>query len=280
MLESPEMRSQRDYWKRRLEPRVPRLELPTDYARAARNGRAGGRVASLIDRETAKGLSGLAQRHGTSLFGSVLASICVLLYRYTGRQEIVIGFQSAGRDQHQLEEQVGVYLNTVVLSARLEPAASVAETVSSVGRELLEALRHSDYPFDLLLEEMRQRTPANRSPIFDVQVDYVPDLDPPNPADARPEITITDLSPDAARTKYDISFLIFESDEKLEVVTVYDANLFRRETIETMHQRLAAIQKAFVEDESRTIGEIELFGETTRAAGRRVEVGLRLAERR
>ncbi|HYY96397.1 MAG TPA: amino acid adenylation domain-containing protein, partial [Pyrinomonadaceae bacterium] len=280
MLESPEMRSQRDYWKRRLGPRVPRLELPTDYPRAARNGRAGGRVASLVDRDTAKGLNVLAQRHGTSLFGSVLASICVLLYRYTGQQEIVIGFQSAGRGQPQLEEQVGVYLNTVVLSARLEPAASVAETVSSVGRALLEALRHSDYPFDLLLEEMRQRTPANRSPLFDVQVDYVPDLDPPNPADARPEITITDLSSDAARTKYDISFLIFESAEKLEVVTVYDAHLFRRETIETMHQRLAAIQKAFVEDESRTIGEIELFGETTRAAGKRIEVGLRLAERR
>jgi amino acid adenylation domain-containing protein len=278
MLESPEMRSQRDYWKRRLGPHVPRLELPTDYPHAARNGRAAGRVASLVERDTVKGLSGLARRHGTSLFGAVLASICVLLYRYTGQQEIVIGFQSAGRDRHQLEDQVGVYLNTVVLSARLEPAASIAETVSSVGRALLEALRHGDYPFDLLLEELRPRTPANRSPIFDVQVDYVPDLDQANSADARPEITITDLSQDAAHTKYDISFLIFESADRLEVVTVYDANLFRRETVETMHRRLAAIQKAFLEDEGRMLGEIELFGETTRAAGRRVEVGLRLSK--
>src|ERR1041385_879929 len=123
---------------------------------------------------------------------------------------------------------------------------------------------------------MRQRTPANRSPIFDVQVDYVPDLDPPDPSDAGSELTITDLSPDAARTKYDISFLIFESAEKLEVATVYDAHLFRRETVETMHQRLAAIQKAFVEDESRTIGEIELFVETTRSEEHTSELQSRL----
>jgi len=57
-------------------------------------------------------------------FGAVLASICVLLYRYTGQQEIIAGFQSTGREHHQLEDQIGAYLNTVVLRAMLEPAAA------------------------------------------------------------------------------------------------------------------------------------------------------------
>ncbi|HEY1403900.1 MAG TPA: condensation domain-containing protein, partial [Pyrinomonadaceae bacterium] len=87
---------------------------------------------------------------------------------------------------------------------------------------------------------------------------------------------ITDLSQDAPHTKYDISFLILESAEKMEVVTVYNANLFRRETVETMHRRLAVIQKAFLKDETATISEIELFDEATRPAGKRVQVGLRL----
>jgi amino acid adenylation domain-containing protein/non-ribosomal peptide synthase protein (TIGR01720 family) len=276
LLESQQMHSHRDYWKRLLRPDMPRLELPLDYPRTAHNGRVGGRVASLIEPDTADGLSRLAQGHGTSLFGAVLASICVLLYRYTGQQEIVVGFQSTGRDQHQLEDQIGVYLNTVVLCARLEPAGSIAETVSSIGEALLGALAHSAYPFDLLLEELRVRTPVDRSPIFDVQIDYVPDLDPAHSADASPELAITDMSQDVPHTKYDISFLILESAGKMEVVTVYNANLFRRETVETMHQRLAVIQKAFLKDETRTISEIELFDEATRPAGKRVQVGLRL----
>ena len=276
LLESPEMRSHQDYWKRLLRLPVPRMELPTDYPRTALNGRAGGRVASLVDQDTVNGLSKLAQRHGTSLFGAALASICVLLYRYTGQQEIVVGFQSTGRDQYQLEDQIGVYLNTVVLRARLEPENSIAQTVASIGEVTLEALAHSAYPFDLLLEELRLRTPANRSPIFDVQIDYVPDLDAETSADLSPELNITDLSQDAAYAKYDISFLILESAEGLEVVTVYNAHLFRRETVEMMHRRLAAIQKAFVEDETGAISEIELFGEADRPTGKRVQVGLRL----
>ena len=201
-LESPQMHAHLDYWKRLLRPPVPRLELPTDHPRAATNGRAGGRVASLIDQRTVSGLSMLAQRHGTSLFGVALASICVLLYRYTGQTEIVVGFQSAGRNHHQLEDQVGVYLNTLVLRARLAPEDSIAKTVASIGALALEAIEHSAYPFDLLLEELRLRTPPNRSPIFDVQIDYVPDLDADTStaaaaAAATPALAVTDVSQDA-----------------------------------------------------------------------------------
>jgi len=276
LLESVEMNAHREYWKRRLQPDMPRLELPVDHPRTAAGGLTGGRAVSIIDQETTRGLTRLAQRCGTSLFGAVLASICVLLYRYTGQQEIIAGFQSTGREHHQLEDQIGAYLNTVVLRAMLEPARSIAEIVSSIGETLLEALDHSAYPFDLLLEELRPRTPVNRSPIFDVQLDYIPGLDSVNADGMNKGLAITDLSQETARTKYDLSILILESSKGLEVITVYNANLFRRETIETTHRRLAIIQKAFLEDDATRISDIELFGEGTRAAGKRVRVGLRL----
>jgi len=102
LLEAEEMQPHRDYWKHRLRADVPRLELPLDYPRTTQTGQAGGRVVSLIDEDTVRGLSNLAQRRGASLFGTVLASIAVLLYRYTGQRDIVVGFQTTGRDQHQL----------------------------------------------------------------------------------------------------------------------------------------------------------------------------------
>jgi amino acid adenylation domain-containing protein/non-ribosomal peptide synthase protein (TIGR01720 family) len=276
LLESEELQPHRDYWMRRLRADVPRLELPLDYPRTTQTGQAGGRVVSLIDEHTVRGLSDLAQRQGTSFFGVVLASIAVLLYRYTGQRDIVVGFQTTGRDQHQLEDQIGAYLNTIVLRAQLEPSRSIAETVSSIGKVLLEGLDHSAYPFDLLLEELRPRTPVNRSPIFDVQIDYVPDLGSSDSANANPGLFISDLSRDPGGAKYDISFMILESARKLEVITVYNENLFRRETIETMHQRLAVIQKHFLGQETMKISAIDLFGEATRPAGKRVQVGLRL----
>jgi non-ribosomal peptide synthetase component F len=270
------MNVHREYWKQKLQPDMPRLELPVDHPREAAGGLTGGRAVSIIDEETTRGLTSLALRCGTSLFGAVLASICVLLYRYTGQQEIIAGFQSTGREHHQLEDQIGAYLNTVVLRAMLEPALSIAETVTSIGETLLEALDHSAYPFDLLLEELRPRTPVNRSPIFDVQLDYIPGLDSVNADSMNKGLAITDLSQDTARSKYDLSILILESSKGLEVITVYNANLFRRETIETMHRRLAIIQKAFLEDDGTRISDIQLFGEGSRAAGKRVRVGLRL----
>jgi hypothetical protein len=279
LLESEEMHAHRDYWKLRLRD-MQRLDLPIDYPRTTATAFSSGRIVSLIDEDTVLGLNRLAQSQGTSLFGVVLASISVLLYRSTGQQDIIAGFQTTGRDHHQLEDQIGAYLNTVVLRAPIDPARSIAETVSSIGAVLLEALDHSAYPFDRLLEELRPRTPALRSPIFDVQIDYVPDLDSGESLNSNSGLAITDLSQDAARAKYDLSFLILESSQRLEVTTVYNANLFRRETIETMHQRLAAIQKAFVENEAMKISDIELPGEADHQAGKRVRVGLRLGRAR
>jgi acyl carrier protein len=283
LLESEEMQAHREYWQGRLSGDLPRLELPVDYPRTAALGSNGGRVASSVDENVARALAALAQRRSTSLFGAVLASIAVLLYRYTGQQDLVVGLQSTGRDRQELEDQVGAYLNTVVLRALLEPGLSLGETVSSVGAVLLEALDHSAYPFDLLLEDLRPRTPAQRSPIFDVQIDYVPDLDSASAVDSGNSVgaglglAITDLSQDTARTKYDLSFLIIETSQRLEIVTVYNAGLFRRETIERMHKRLAVIQKAFLENEAMTISDIELSGEA-QPANPRVRVGLRLGK--
>ncbi len=285
LLESEEMQAHREYWQGRLSVDMPRLELPVDHPRTAALGSNGGRMASPIDEAVAQGLAALAQRRSTSLFGAVLASIAVLLYRYTGQQDLVVGLQSTGRDQQELEDQVGAYLNTVVLRASLAPGLSLGETVSSVGEVLLEALDHGAYPFDLLLEDLRPRTPAHHSPIFDVQIDYVPDLDSESFADSASSaganlgLAITDLSQDTARTKYDLSFLILESSQRLEIITVYNADLFRRETVERMHQRLAVIQKAFLENEAMTISDIELSGEA-HPPSQRVRVGLRGGENR
>jgi amino acid adenylation domain-containing protein/non-ribosomal peptide synthase protein (TIGR01720 family) len=273
-LVSGELRSDRDYWLRHLSADVPRLQLKYDYRRPERMTNAGGSVAFEYDESLTESMSALARKHNVSLYVLVLSAIYVMFYRSSRQEDIVIGSQSAGRDHHLLEDQVGAYLGTVVLRLRIAGNQTIETLIGSVARMLREALEHQAYPFDLLLEEMRVRTPPNRAPLFDVQVDYVPRLGAGWAA--APDLEIADRSREADRSKFDLSFLIRESDAgRLQFLISYNSGLFRKETIETMRDRLLDIQRQLNAGD-RTIDDIRWEDGGRAETSRRVHVRVKI----
>jgi non-ribosomal peptide synthetase component F len=139
---------------------------------------------------------------------------------------------------------------------------------------LTEALEHQAYPFDLLLEEMRVRTPPNRAPLFDVQVDYVPRIGAGWAA--APDLEIADRSREADRSKFDLSFLIRESDAgRLQFLISYNSGLFRKETVETMRDRLLDIQRQ-LNAGGQTIDDIHWEDGGRAESSRRVRVRVKI----
>jgi hypothetical protein len=259
----------RAYWLEQLAPPLPRLQLASDYPRPERPGHAGQTLEVELAGPQVEGLAKLARAHHTSLYAVLLASFCVLMHRYTGREDIVIGSVSAGRDSEQLESQIGVFLNTVVLRVPVRQSATVEEVIDGVAKASTQALEHASYPFDVLLEDLRIRTPAGHFPIFDIQANHI---SMPAP---QPGLRITDRSQTDTTAKFDLSFQIVESDGRHLVQLIYNTHLFRPATIAAMRDRLLEIHDVFLRDPTTPVDRISLSGNAP-AASPKVRVGLRL----
>jgi len=268
-LAGPHAAAHRAYWLAQLAAPLPRLQLASDFPRPERLGHAGQTLEVELPEQQAAELTTLARAHHTSLYAVLLASFCVLMHRYTGREDIVIGSVSAGRDSEQLESQIGVYLNTVVLRVPVRPSATVAEVIDGMAKASTQALEHASYPFDVLLEDLKIRTPASHFPIFDIQVNHV---SMPAP---QPGLRITDLSPADTTAKFDLSFQVVESEGGQLIQFIYNTHLFRPSTIAAMRDRLLAIHDVFRRDPATPVDRIPLSGDAP-ATAPRVRVGLRL----
>ena len=142
----------RDYWQAQLGGELPVLTLPLDFPRPAALTFPGREPPFTLDRARLDGLQALARRHDATLFMVLNALVKVLLHRYSGQTDIIIGSPIAGRNHPDLEDQIGFYINTLPLRDQVNPAASFSELLRGVRATTLAAFDHQAYPFDYLRE--------------------------------------------------------------------------------------------------------------------------------
>jgi len=181
----------------------------------------------------------------------------------------VLGTVSAERDHPQLAGQIGVFVNPVVLRVQMPADGSIEQAIGTVILASTQAQLHAAYPFDLLLEELKLRSTPGRAPLFDVQVDYIADLE-----DNR-DLTVSVLAQDDTSSKFDLSFHAVEDADELHISLQYNTGIFREETIRTMRDRLMDIQQACVDTPDLPIDRIPLRPKSS-VPQQKVRVGLRL----
>ncbi len=160
------------YWQRQLGGTLPVLELPGDRPRPPRRSFRGAVVTSTLPEEAFRSLAAMARSEQATLFMALVAAVKVLLARYTGSRDIVVGHPAAAREHPGLEAQVGFYVNTVALRDEVRPQQSFRELLAAVRRTVLDGMEHQAYPFDLLVETLGVPRDASRHPVFDVMVAY------------------------------------------------------------------------------------------------------------
>ena len=99
---------------------------------------------------------------------TLLAGFGVLLARYSGQEDIVVGSPIANRQEEQLEELIGFFVNTLVMRIRVKPKMSFGELVGQVREIALEAYRHQEIPFERLVEELSPQRSLSRTPVVQV----------------------------------------------------------------------------------------------------------------
>ncbi|MEA2602728.1 MAG: hypothetical protein QOF89_3720 [Acidobacteriota bacterium] len=218
------------YWRGQLANPPPFLTLPTDFPRpAAWSFRGAGQQRTLSQELTAE-LKALSRREGCTLFMTLLAALEILLFRWTGQGDVLVGTPIAGRNRGNTEGLIGFFINTLVLRTRVAPDLTLRQLLARVRDTALGAYAHQDLPFERLLEELQPERSLGRNPLFQVFFNM---LTYDGPAQAEASLA-DDGPPEEALAKFDLTFYLEEVDRRLQVRVVYSTDLFGHDRVREM----------------------------------------------
>ncbi|MGH9333361.1 MAG: AMP-binding protein, partial [Vicinamibacteria bacterium] len=260
-LSAEALRDDLEYWKRKLFPPLPVLDLPTDRPRPKVQSFAGARLPFRLSEEATSGLKRLARAEGATLYSLLLAAFGVLLHRHTGDEDVLIGSPVASRHREELERLIGLFINSVVLRIDLSGDPSFRELLEQVRRTTLEAYAHQDLPFERLVEELEPDRDLGRNPLF--QVMLVMHTTPR----AKPSLEGAAIEPMPLvpeRSRFDLTLSLLEAEGEIGGVIEYSSDLFEPSTIERMLGHYARLLEGIAESPGARIAALPLLGEEER----------------
>jgi amino acid adenylation domain-containing protein len=166
MLVSPEGRSHERYWIELLAGEIPPLDLPTDRPRSAVATVSGASFPVELGAEVSAAVRALAVSAGTTPFVVLLTAYHVVLHRYTGQSQLVVGSPTYGRDRSEFTNVIGHFINMIPLKADFSNDPTFQELLGQLRSRVHEGIQHQDYPFALLVEKLRPARDPSRKPIF------------------------------------------------------------------------------------------------------------------
>ncbi|WP_026410982.1 non-ribosomal peptide synthase/polyketide synthase [Actinomadura oligospora] len=252
LLTGATLDEQLGYWRDRLAD-AAELDLPTDRPRPAVRSADGAQVPFDIPDETAARLRDLAQRSDATLFMTLLSAFALLLGRYAGGEDVVVGAPIAGRGRAELDGLVGFFLNTIVLRTDLSGDPTVAELLGRVRAGALGAFAHQDVPFEQVVDALAPDRDPGRNPLFQVLFDV-------ERADAAmteglPGLDVTGFGRARGTTPFDLSIVVIDGDG-LSGALEYSTDLFDAATVRRMAAEFVHLLDAFAADPDRHLSQL------------------------
>ncbi len=250
------LEQQLSYWREQLGGELPVLELPTDHPRPGVQSYHGGQLSFFVNETVTTQLKQLSRREGATLFMTLLSAFQVLLLRYSGEQDVIVGTPVAGRTRAELEALIGFFVNTLVLRTDLSGDPTFAELIGRAREVCLGAYAHQDIPFERLVEELQPERSLSQTPLF--QVMFVLQNAPAETLKTS-GLTLHALQARNASTRFDLSLSITEVEGGMTAALQYNADLFERETIERMGKHFQRLLAGIVSDPTQRISQLPML---------------------
>ncbi len=227
-LISEKIKNQEEYWTNLYADEIPVLDLPTDYARGAKMSYEGASYNFEISEKLTEKLNTLSVGNGATLFMVLLTAYNVLLAKYSGQQDIVVGVAVTGRNYPDLEGIIGMFVNTLAIRSYPTLEIDFAEYLHRVKDQTIEAFENQDYPFEMLIEKLNIQRDLSRNPLFDTMFTMQ------NFDRAELEVGNMKLAPyhlENTTAKFDLELTAFETNDRIEFAIDYCTGLFKKTTI-------------------------------------------------
>ena len=254
-LERAMLSDQLHYWKRQLADAPELLVLPTDRPRPAVASFRGSLHRFELPASVAHRLAGFAREERATPFMVLLAAFQVLLARWSGGTDIVVGTPTAGRTHRETEPLVGLFINTLTLRVLIEPQASFRAILAQAKDIALAAYAHQDVPFEKVVAELRPRRDPSWQPL--VQVIFA--LQNTAPAELRlAGARVERIDCPSSTSKYDLTLNVIESGDRLAAEIEYASDLFDGTTIARVAGMYGALLDAAMEHPALPISRLRL----------------------
>ncbi|MCP4180514.1 MAG: amino acid adenylation domain-containing protein [bacterium] len=256
LLNSVEIDKQKEFWLKKLSCELPILDLPSDFVRPAVQTYNGDSLDFSFSKENSTALTDLCRENKISLFMVLQALIKVLVYRYTGQTDIILGSPVAGRIHKDLENQIGFFVNTLAFRDSIDGDIKFTDFLKEIKKTCIDAYDNQDYPFDKLIEDLDIERDLSRSPLFNVML-VLQNND-------IPEINFKDLSVQSyeiknTKSKFDISLNFVEVDEELYCKIVYNTDIYSEDRIKRMAEHLKILFSSVLSNPESQIKDLEII---------------------
>ena len=241
-LQGEVLQTQIDYWKQQLRGATP-VSLPTDHPRPLIQTNHGARLTFELPTDLSNQLQALSREQDCTLFMTLLAAFQLLLSRYTGQTDIVVGTDIANRTHIETEQLIGFFINLLPLRTKLQSTATFSTILRQVRETVLDAYTHQDLPFDMLVDLLRLERRSNEIPL--VRVLFVLQNAP------RAQLEFSSLKfasfmGERMTAKFEVALFMWQGSRGLQGLVIYNTDLFNASTIKNMTDHFAVLLRKLI----------------------------------
>lgn len=252
-LNERELERQLGYWRKQLEGAPPLLTLPTDRPRLAVERYLGRSIDLSLGQERTARVRALCKEKAVTPFMVMTAGLNVLLHLYSGQSDIMMGTVVANRQHEEVENLMGIFINTLVLRSRVQPQETFLQHLVQVRDTALEAFAHQDLPFEQLVEAVKPDRSPSYNPLFQVML-LMQNTPMPSINLSGFRIEVSEVS--SATAPFDLTFTLAESGANIIGTLKYNTDLFDEETIHRMANRLYQLVDVILQNPAAKLCDI------------------------
>jgi amino acid adenylation domain-containing protein/non-ribosomal peptide synthase protein (TIGR01720 family) len=260
-LQGEVLEQQVGYWREQLAGAPAELALPSDKRRPAVQSYRGATERIVLEESLSEALKQVSQAEGVTLFMSLLAGWSLLLGRYAGVEEVMVGTFIAGRTRAEVEQLIGFFVNTLVLRVRWESKWTVGELLREVREISLGGYSHQEMPFEKLVEKMQPERSLSRTPLFQVMLVL---QNAPFGRLELPGLEVEAVESAGTTAKFDLTLTLSEEERVIAGSLNYNTEIFEGETIRRMLRHLETVLRAMTADPTSRLNDLPLLSEAER----------------
>ena len=242
--ENEEIKQYENYWTNKFkEAEFAQLNLPYDYKMPANRSYKGKKITNVIDEKKFRKIERYAKKIGVSPYVLFISAFFILLYKYTGQEEIMIGSPIANREINETKRMIGMFVNNIVVKGNINSEETFQEFLNKMKEQILDDLSNQPYPFDMLIKKLGIKSDNSRNPIFDVMFTY---------QNQEQNKEIIEINNDIA--KFNLSIEIKPKTHTINFE--YCTDLFKKQTIERFFEHYMNILNQILNDVTIKIKDI------------------------
>ena len=260
-FESDEFKLSKEYWINQFKEEIPLLNMPSTYPRPSVQSFEGSNYHITLSREVFDKVNKVAKKLNITPYMLMLSCYYILLSKYTSQDDIVVGTPIVGRELPELSNILGMFVNTLAMRNKIDSSLSFEDFSKLIKENCLDSFKHQNYPFDMLVKDLKINRDTSRTPLFDVMFVYQ--------NNGYPEINFKDIKteyfiPDNKISKFDLTLEVLPINNEFNLRFEYCTKLFDEDFIKRLSSHYINILNAILENNGIKIADIDMLSENER----------------